>query len=807
MGSSKKHKEKDRDREHKRKKHRRSRSRSKSRERKRNRPTLDDGGDRSSGTRERESRDRYSEPFDYAQPPDTRVREENAGDEPSKEQLSLSIAETNKLRAKLGLKPLETGGPSEDGAKSSENQDVHVPAINLSEKRRSEKLREKMATMKEKRTIQSKLGAVKGLGESDSENESTSHWVKKNRKLLKEKELAAKRAKLLEEMDAEFGVDNLVDQEFTDRQARYTSGDLSGLTVEHAMEKFKEGSKVILTLKDRGVLDEENDDVLVNVNIIDDERAEKNTENKKKKPDYKPYDEPEFDEYGMLQPKDILDKYDEEIHGAKKQSFTLGSGGKYDAEHERNMEIIRQQLRQQGQSLMGPAPTLASEYLTPEEMNIKFKKVKKKVRKIRKKEVLKSEDLLPLPDQEAQPSDYGSRRRMRDGDTREVKVEGEDSSSQPLGDDDACFYTGITVKVKQEADDAKFKFPLPPGPARKVDDDAVGPDEDLSGVAVEEEALQQELQSMLHKTRRLQQRSERKLGVQKVIETLVKQEPMEPRVSARASTSCSSGDGTQNQANSNIVLNSTSEFCRALGEIPTYGLAGNREEEREEIMDLELELMEQRKQEMEMEDQQTGWNEVDIDTNPINIGGEEKSVLEEEPVVSASIGSALQLAMKKGYLENEPTKKNSGAPKHSHIQAQNYSIEDKRYDDLDEKYRKRDRYGGGMITDFKDKDGYKPEIRLEYVDDSGRNLNPKEAFRQLSHRFHGKGSGKKKTEKRMKKVEEENLMKQMSSTDTPLNTLSLLQDKQRTEKSPYVILSGNKTFSSNSTTLSKPYHH
>ena len=41
-------------------------------------------------------------------------------------------------------------------------------------------------------------------------------------------------------------------------------------------------------------------------------------------------------------------------------------------------------------------------------------------------------------------------------------------------------------------------------------------------------------------------------------------------------------------------------------------------------------------------------------------------------------------------------------------------------------------------------------------------------------------------------------MKHMSSTDTPLNTLSMLQNKQRSEKSPYVILSGNKTFSSNS---------
>jgi U4/U6.U5 tri-snRNP-associated protein 1 len=34
----------------------------------------------------------------------------------------------------------------------------------------------------------------------------------------------------------------------------------------------------------------------------------------------------------------------------------------------------------------------------------------------------------------------------------------------------------------------------------------------------------------------------------------------------------------------NIVLNDTSEFCRSLGDIPTYGLAGNREEERDELL-------------------------------------------------------------------------------------------------------------------------------------------------------------------------------------------------------------------------------
>ena len=43
-------------------------------------------------------------------------------------------------------------------------------------------------------------------------------------------------------------------------------------------------------------------------------------------------------------------------------------------------------------------------------------------------------------------------------------------------------------------------------------------------------------------------------------------------------------------------------------------------------------------------------------------------------------------------------------------------------------------------------------MNLEYIDDSGRAMNSKEAFRFLSHKFHGKGSGKLKTEKRFRKV-------------------------------------------------------
>ncbi|KAG8682740.1 hypothetical protein FRC11_014461, partial [Ceratobasidium sp. 423] len=51
------------------------------------------------------------------------------------------------------------------------------------------------------------------------------------------------------------------------------------------------------------------------------------------------------------------------------------------------------------------------------------------------------------------------------------------------------------------------------------------------------------------------------------------------------------------------------------------------------------------------------------------------------------------------------------------------------------------------MESFKD---YKPDVELKYYDDTGRELDTKEAWKALSHRFHGKGSGWAKMEKRMK---------------------------------------------------------
>jgi len=94
------------------------------------------------------------------------------------------------------------------------------------------------------------------------------------------------------------------------------------------------------------------------------------------------------------------------------------------------------------------------------------------------------------------------------------------------------------------------------------------------------------------------------------------------------------------------------------------------------------------------------------------------------------------------------------------------------------------------LSAFQEKEGYKPDFKLDYVDDKGMEMNAKEAFRFLSHKFHGKTSGKNKTDKRLKKLEQESKIRQMASTDTPLNTLKMFQERQKAAKSAYVVLTG-----------------
>ena len=75
---------------------------------------------------------------------------------------SLSIEDTNRIRAKLGLKPLSVGNSSAaNGDSSTKAEFVHAPAEDLWKKKKEAEIREKLQARKEKRNIEKKYSKVR----------------------------------------------------------------------------------------------------------------------------------------------------------------------------------------------------------------------------------------------------------------------------------------------------------------------------------------------------------------------------------------------------------------------------------------------------------------------------------------------------------------------------------------------------------------------------------------------------------------------------------------------------------------------
>ncbi|KAJ3027000.1 hypothetical protein HK097_006259, partial [Rhizophlyctis rosea] len=209
---------------------------------------------------------------------------------------------------------------------------------------------------------------------------------------------------------------------------------------------------------------------------------------------------------------------------------------------------------------------------------------------------------------------------------------------------------------------------------------------------------------------------------------------------------------------------------------------------------------------------------------------QEAAPIEEEPLVSGGLGATLRLLTQKGFVEKITPEQKEKDRKQKERAA--WLAEQKRLDALREleaqreKERKRalahssnnQSKGSSQSRSALDRERewereaelarlerqrakeeeerfkhYIPEVNLVYHDEFGRELNQKEAFRQLSHKFHGKHSGKMKTEKRIRRIEEEGAVMGMASWDTPLGTVGALQERTREEGKAHVVLSvGNR---------------
>ena len=219
-------------------------------------------------------------------------------------EVSCSVEETNRIRALLGMKPLNVAVPLSKEEQSAQRNKEQEEKEEQQRLRKIAELERRVAKAKRKRMLNAKLEG-KGLGDALQKSVgelSAAEWIKRNRKKTVEEErlLAEKMARKLAEQEA----------------MQHSAADLRGVAVRHDARAFEAGVDTVLTLADRSVLDNDDDtgdgdggDVLQNENIADDERTKELLRIKRKSgmPVYEATDDHEFE--GVIGEKRLLRQY------------------------------------------------------------------------------------------------------------------------------------------------------------------------------------------------------------------------------------------------------------------------------------------------------------------------------------------------------------------------------------------------------------------------------------------------------------------------------------------------------------------
>ena len=203
-----------------------------------------------------------------------KVNTSNAGGE-----VSMSLEETNRVREKLGMKPLRQGESDRDKARREVEETERAARAADAKEAETAALAAKIAAAKEKRTMEQRNRSTKQLGEAAAaDDDDMMAWVNKSRKIeekrrKEERRKAEELARKLAEQDDE--------AEESEGDDIYGGKDLAGLRVRHGLEEVNEGETMILTLKDSSILDDklqginEEEDELENVNVAQEHKRQK----------------------------------------------------------------------------------------------------------------------------------------------------------------------------------------------------------------------------------------------------------------------------------------------------------------------------------------------------------------------------------------------------------------------------------------------------------------------------------------------------------------------------------------------------
>ncbi|KZP23800.1 SART-1 protein [Athelia psychrophila] len=658
---------------------------------------------------------------------------------------SISLEETNKIRISLGLKPLVDDGKVGDDKEKQAEDNYAKRRQTEDQARDSKKITDRIAKVRNRQELNASLKGTT-LGDANGDTDDALKWIKRAKK--REKELAKKRQ---EELDS---ADKAIQDEYTDR-------DLVGLKVSHDFEEMGEGDARILTLKDSRILDNEEDE-LQNVEMAEDEKTKKNNDLKVKKRDYTGYDDDEFVDGNAGMKRSVLAKYDEDIEGTRETGFRLGSStaatkAERGPQQEEGMVTVNKALL----SIDYAKNMETADYLQEGDVGFKKPKTKKK---------------------------RPSRRAPAEAD---IPVDGD-----------------ATMDVDEK--------PIIPR-ARDLDSNFVDDDE---------------LQAALARSRRAKIHKPKKLSPEEIARKIAEERAKEAAAQVEENIKMEDDDaaGTEGQG---LTFDDTSEFVRAIAYNPvavkvepveaatTSSLGKQRAVSRDISMDRgeaieEIEAGEVMvKDEEDEEDEGAILNAIEAAiraTEEEELAGIKQEVddgvgTSAQQSFSTGMGATLNILRQQGILATP----NSDQLEREKIQLQRDRwLADQRRkvaqreldkqqsrggnkDQAQREYENRQREQQEARQNLETFKNYKPDVNIVYYDEFGRSLTPKEAWKALSHKFHGKGSGKMKTEKRLQKIKEEQKKEAMISGDTPLSMNKAFQIRQEKAGQAHFVLSvGNR---------------
>ncbi|KAI0775208.1 SART-1 protein [Trametes elegans] len=652
---------------------------------------------------------------------------------------SISLEETNKIRISLGLKPLtDDSTPANDKEKQAEENYTKQREREAKE-REAKAVQDRLAKVRNRRELNAKLkGAT--LGDAEADVDDTLKWIKKSKK--REKELAKKRQEELESMDKMF------------QGEEYTEKDLEGLKVSHDFEGLEEGEARILTLKDSRILDNEEDE-LQNVELAEREREKKNQELKIKRRDYTGYDDEEFAPGQAGMKRAVLAKYDEFLEGSKESDFRLGSSS-ITSKREQKDEPTTMSVNKTLLSIDYAKNIESADYLQPGDVGFKKPKTKKK----------------------------RSNRR----------VTAEESDIPPVNEEDQMQVDEKPIVPRQRNLDVNF-----------VDDD--------------------ELQAALARSRRAKLQKRKKLSPEEIAKQIAAE-----RAKSESRDVIDVDDLQEDEGG--LTIDDTSEFVRAI----SYNPASVKKEPTETPLRPEATREPSRQPSAppeKAEDVDQPMEEIEAGEVVVKEEEDEEAMLnaietairqteaaeKEAQETGAPVGTAVEQTFGQGMAATlnilrqqgvlaQPTadlrerervqlQRDLWLAEYRRMQAQRELDRAKargvNKDQATREYENRVREQHEARQQLEAFKNYKPDVNIVYHDEYGRELTPKEAWKALSHKFHGKGSGKAKTEKRLKKIAEERKKEAMASGDTPLSMNQAFQKRQeKTGQAHFVLSVGNR---------------